>query len=394
MRLHTLSSRALGSWAVTLALVATAPPALVPASAGEGTEGGDRLHPLFSTPAEFKDDLGRFRPVLTLDDGSPVRTAEDWGRRRREILAAWHERLGPWPPPVAKPEIETFEKDRVETFTRHRARVTIAPDRTAPAYLLVPDGPGPFPAVLDVFYYPEDGAGLKLEKRLQNDFGYQLAKRGFVALCVGLQPGKEGSPIYYPGWENAQLQPLSYLAYVSSTCHAALARVPGVDPRRIGIVGHSYGGKWALFAGALSEAFAAVCVSDPGIVFDEARANVNYWEPWYLGYEAGRASRKAGIPSPENPRAGPYKRLVEEGRDLHELIALIAPRPFFVAGGSEDSPGQWRALNHAVAVNRILGVDGRVGMSNRPEHKITPEANEQIRLFFEHVLRPGGPASK
>jgi len=359
------------------------------ASAGEpaAPEPG-RILPLFSPPPALRDDLGDYRPVVKRDDGSPVRTAEDWAARRRELLAAWHERLGPWPPPVEAPAIERLAAERVEGFTRHRARVTIAPGRTAPAYLLIPDGSGPFPAVLDVFYDPESGAGLKPEKRLQYDFGYQLVKRGFVALCVGQQPGKEGSPVYYPGWENAQLQPLSYLAYVSSTCHAALTRVPEVDAKRIGIVGHSYGGKWALFSGALSEAFAAVCVSDPGIVFDETRGNVNYWEPWYLGYEAGRPPRKAGIPSAENPRTGPYRRLVEEGRDLHELIALIAPRPFFVAGGSEDPPARWKALNHAVAVNRILGVDGRVGMSNRPDHKISPEANGQIGLFFERFLKP------
>jgi hypothetical protein len=363
--------------------------------AGEpSVPGPDSLLPFFSPPPALKDDLGPYRPVLKHDDGSPVRTADDWAKRRRELLAAWHDRLGPWPALVEEPGIESLETERVEGFTRHRARVTIAPGRTAPAYLLVPDGPGPFPAVLDVFYAPEDGAGVKPGKRLQNDFGYQLARRGFVALCVGQQPGKEGSPVYYPGWEHAQLQPLSYLAYVSSICHAALARVPGVDAKRIGIVGHSYGGKWALFSGALSEAFAAVCVSDPGIVFDETRGNVNYWEPWYLGYEPGRPPRKAGIPTGENPRTGPYKRLVDEKRDLHELIALVAPRPLFVAGGSEDPPERWKALNHAVAVNRILGVEGRVGMSNRPAHTISPETNGQIVLFFERFLKTASQALK
>jgi hypothetical protein len=77
----------------------------------------------------------------------------------------------------------------------------------------------------------------------------------------------------------------------------------------------------------------------------------------------------------------------DRGDDLHELHALIAPRPFFVAGGSEDPPERWRALNHTVAVNRLLGYERRVGMSNRSEHKISPEANEQICLFFEHFLR-------
>src|SRR5262249_1791188 len=142
----------------------------------------------------------------TFADGRPVRTAADWKARRKELLLQWEKILGPWPPLLEKPEITYLEKTHAENFTRHKVRIQIAPGRTTDAYLLIPDGSGPFPAVLDVFYSPEDGAGLTQEKRQQNDFGYQLAKRGFVALCVGQQPGLKGSPIYYLGWEKAHLQ--------------------------------------------------------------------------------------------------------------------------------------------------------------------------------------------
>src|SRR5262249_45168572 len=128
--------------------------------------------------------------------------------------------------------------------------------------------------------------------------------------------------------------------------------------------------------------------SDGGIVFDEKRANVNYWEPWYLGYEPGR-ERKPGIPTKDNPRTGAYKALVEKGHDLHELHALMAPRPFLVSGGSEEPPPRWVALNHAVAVNKLLGFEDRVAMTNRKGHSPTAESNEQLYLFFEHVLKPG-----
>ena len=79
--------------------------------------------------------------------------------------------------------------------------------------------------------------------------------------------------------------------------------------------------------------------------------------------------------------------MMEEKTDLHELHALIAPRPFFVSGGSEDGPARWKALNHSVAVNRVLGVEHRVGMHNRPEHKITPEASDRVADFFEYFLK-------
>jgi dienelactone hydrolase len=345
---------------------------------------------LFEVPDEFKGDLGGLRPVLKFDDGRPVATPEQWKERREELLRRWHAILGPWPPLLEKPAVDVQFTEKIEGFTRQKVELECAPGRKAPAYLLVPPGKGPFPAIVDVFYYPEDGAGVKADRRQQNDFGYQLVKRGFVALCVGQNPTapKPNADLYWPSHDKAQLQPLSYLAYVAANAHTALALRADVDAKRIGIVGHSYGGKWALFAGALSEKFAAVCISDPGIVFDEKRSNVNYWEPWYLGYEAGKEPRPRGTLSAEKPRTGPYRKMMEEGWDLHELHALIAPRPFFVSGGSEDGPARWKALNHAVAVNRLLGHDRRVGMSNRPAHKITPEANEQISLFFEHFLKP------
>ena len=74
---------------------------------------------------------------------------------------------------------------------------------------------------------------------------------------------------------------------------------------------------------------------------------------------------KPGVPTADNPRTGAYKKMVETGHDLHELHALIAPRPFLVSGGSEDPPSRWIALNHAVAVNKLLGQTNRVAMANR-----------------------------
>ena len=141
-----------------------------------------------------------------------------------------------------------------------------------------------------------------------------------------------------------------------------------------------------MFGSCLYEKFACGVWSDPGIVFDESRPNVNYWEPWYIGNEAG-TKRKPGVPTAENPRTGPYKKLIADGRDLHELHALMAPRPFLVSGGSEDPPERWRALNHSVAVNKLLGFTNRVAMTNRPKHDPTEESNNQIYAFFEHFLK-------
>ena len=50
-------------------------------------------------------------------------------------------------------------------------------------------------------------------------------------------------------------------------------------------------------------------------------------------------------------------------------------------------PERWPALNHALAVNLLLGQDNRVAMTNRPGHTPTAESNEMLYLFFEHFLK-------
>lgn len=344
------------------------------------------LAPFFQPPVEFASDFGGYRSPLKFDDGTSVRNAEDWQRRRAEILKYWHTAMGAWPPLLEKPKLEYLEQERRENVTQHRIRIETAPGRLVDdAYLLRPDGQGPFPAVVVVYYEAKTGIGMG--KSPLRDFAWQLARRGFVTLSLGGDPNT-----YYPTKETCRIQPLSFHAYEAANCRVALANLPSVDPRRIGVTGHSYGGKWAMFASCLDDGFACGAWSDGGIVFDEQRGNVNYWEPWYLGFDPSLPEqRKAGIPKDTNPRTGPYQRLMAEGRDLHELQALMAPRPFMVSGGAEDMPARWKALNHAVAVNRLLGFENRVAMTNRPMHSPTEESNEQLYQFFEFVLKPKAP---
>jgi glycerophosphoryl diester phosphodiesterase len=336
------------------------------------------LAPFFRPPAEFAGELGGYRSPLVFAAGRPVTDVFAWSQRRREIRAAWDALLGPWPPLLEEPRLEIVASEPRESFTQHRVRVQVAPEQVLDGYLLVPTGPGPFPGVVVPYYEPETSIGLKLELR---DFALQLTRRGFVSLSIGAPGGQARQP----DLAGAKCQPLSYLGSIAANCHTALARRADVDPRRIGIVGHSYGGKWALFGSCLDDRYACAVWSDAGIVFDEARPSVNYQEPWYLGLDAGR-TREPGLVTPDNPRTGAYAELVARGHDLHELHALMAPRPFLVSGGSEDFPARWIPLNHTVAVNDLLGVRDRVAMTNRPDHPPTPESNAQLVAFFERCL--------
>src|SRR5699024_4649123 len=160
---------------------------------------------------------------------------------------------------------------------------------------------------------------------------------------------------YYPSSENAEIQPLSTLAYAAANAWHALSNVDGVDSSRIGIIGHSYGGKWALFASSLYEKFAAAAWSAPGFVFDDSRRSVNYCEFWYLGYYPPPWDNTWRSTGAIEDAKGLYPTLREKNIDLTELHALMAPRPFLVSGGSEDPPERWKALNHSIAVNKLLG---------------------------------------
>jgi dienelactone hydrolase len=355
----------------------------------------DALAPAFRPPAELANDFGSYRSPLLFNDGTKVQTPADWPRRRKEIFDTWTDIMGAWPPLLEKPALEFLGNDerREGNVLQRRVRVQVAADQSVNGYLLIPDGAaGKLPGVVVVYYEPETSIGRNPDpaKGAFRDYGIQLARRGFVTLSIGSPGGDSRQPPAGAG----RPQPLSFLGYVAANCHTVLARQPQVDPNRIGIVGHSYGGKWAMFGACLYEKFAAAAWSDPGVAFDEARPNINYWERWYLGFDPSLPQqRKPGLITPDNPRTGAYKKLVETGHDLHEFQALMAPRPFLVSGGAEDPPARWKALNHARAVNELLGYPSRVGMTNRPKHDPDEESNERVYQFFEHFLKaPPAPA--
>jgi dienelactone hydrolase len=357
-------------------------------SNADATAAWDRISGFFTPPPQYANQYGDYSSLLTFYDGNPVKTPQDWEKRREEILARWHEMMGAWPPIIKQQEIKIISTIVKDGYSEHKIKFHWLPDKETDAYLLIPDGTGRKPAVVTVYYEPETAIG---KGKPYRDFAYQLTKRGFVTLSIGTTETTNAKTyaLYYPDRENAQIEPLSLLAYAAANSWHLLADLPDVDSTRIGIMGHSYGGKWAMFASCLYDKFACAVWSDPGIVFDESRKDVNYWEPWYLGYHQP-PWRKRGIITKENPAKGLYPELVKKGYDLHELHALMAPRPFLVSGGSEDPPERWIPLNHSIEVNKLLGYHDRVAMTNRPDHSPNAESNEQAYLFLEYFLKYKG----
>jgi hypothetical protein len=339
----------------------------------------------FAPPTEYANDFGDFQSVMKFDDGRAVKTKRDWSARRTEIRRRWHQSLGAWPQLMTEQRLTVLKTESRPDFTLQTVRYHWTPAEATEGYLLIPPGKGPHPAIVTVYYEPETAIG---QGKPNRDFAIQLAKRGFVTLSIGTKEAsnKGHYGLYYPSLNEATVQPLSMLACAAANSWYVLANHPQVDSTRIGIVGHSFGGKWAMFASCLFDKFACAAWSDPGIVFD-TRGSVNYWEPWYLGYHA-QPWRKRGLVTDDNPARGLYPTLIANSHDLHELHVLMAPRPFLVSGGSEDGRHRWTALNHSIAVNQLLGHKNRVAMTNRPDHSPNPESNDQIYSFFEMWLKP------
>ena len=134
---------------------------------------------------------------------------------------------------------------------------------------------------------------------------------------------------------------------------------PEFDAKRLAVIGHSRGGKTALWTGVTDERFALTCVNCSGT----GGAKLNHMD---LPMSESLDSMQLGMPW---WFSGYYQILAQENArhkmefDQHHLLALVAPRTLAVGSGSADNwagpPGERAAVELAAPVwKKEYGVGG------------------------------------
>ena len=323
---------------------------------------------------------------LVMNNGKPVMDAATWSKVRRPELIALYEReiFGAVPAGAPKATFEVVSTDAAAmdgAAVRKHVVMRLGEGEQAVkvnVVLLVPaKAVGPVPVVLHVLFTnppgitpppaaPTADGKAAAPRPTRSDVGpvAEILGRGFAYVTLRyteIQPDAAttfGSGVMALAYAAGQTKPapgewgtITAWAWGASRVLDYLETDRAVDAKRVALVGHSRLGKTALWAGARDERFAAVFASCSGEMgaslarrdFGETVDDVAKGFPWWL--------------------ASTFPKFTGRWNDLpvdsHTVIALNAPRPVFVTGGTEDlwadPHGEFQALVAAGPVYRLLG---------------------------------------
>lgn len=269
---------------------------------------------------------------LLADENGAIRELAQWEQRRENIRARLLDTIGI--PPVSRNtrSIQIVSEERLGEYVRSKISYDVGEGERITAYLLRSEHlKNPAPAILALHQTVPSGKDEVVGLNGCPDFtyGHELALRGYIVLAPDhltagerIYPGKDSfdsGPFYeqYPDWSmvGKNLED-------SKSAIDVLYALEEVDPERIGVIGHSHGGHNAIFAAALDDRIRAA-VSNCGLsVFSEEEERLE----WSLeeGYIYIPKLRKFFLEDIDPPF------------DLHEVAALIAPRPWLNISSYDD----------------------------------------------------------
>ncbi|MFO0901994.1 MAG: dienelactone hydrolase family protein [Pirellulales bacterium] len=322
----------------------------------------------------------RVTPLLLDAAGQPIATADAWQTRRRQLLERWAKILGlEHVPRPSRPKVVELGMERVGDVERRLIRYETHAGWTADAYLLRPAAGSPLdrgslPAAIalhsTVDHTIRQPGGL--EGPPEKFFGLKLAQRGFACICPRnyLWPEISGR-IAAQGEAERFLKQFPGATGMAKMLHDAqialdiLLAEPRVDAQSVTAVGHSLGAKEVLHLAAFDERVTCTVSSEGGV-----GVKFSNWDaPWYLGAQVRDPSFTA---------------------DHHELLGVIAPRPFLLVGGnSADGDASWPFIDAALPVYRLLDKHApRIGLLNHKQgHAIPPAVEPRLYEWIERYGR-------
>jgi hypothetical protein len=337
-------------------------------------------------------------PAVYLDESGdikPVRTPEEWNMRRAVIISRIEQVAGPLPNKALfpAPDLKVLKDEVIEGCLRRQLIEYNAESKTAPrirAWLFSPTtnsclenlkaAAGRRPAVLCP-HQTNRNIGKNEPAGLEGDtnmfYALELARRGFVTMAPDLTGSGEhpGLSTYSNSFVSGTMKGIAdHIRAVDLLCN-----MPGVDPERIGCIGHSLGGFNTMSVSVFEPRIKAI-VSSCGYVNWQAYAD-----------REGSLYLMAG---------GNYMPLINKNylcrADLvpfewHEVVAACAPRPLFVNAPLRDDPflveGVCETLDAARPIYKLYGATNAIETAH-PDcgHGFPPEVREKAYQFLEKHL--------
>ncbi len=313
----------------------------------------------------------------------PIRTREDWARRRAHILANMQEVMGPLPDaPQRPPEVVVVEEVKTDRFVRRKLLLVLGKDDRLPAYLLLPLGPkGKRPAVLCL--HQTNGQLGKAEPaglggRPNQHYARELAERGYVTLAPDYPNfGEYHFDVYAHGYQSATMKAI----WNNMRAIDLLQALPEVDPQRIGCIGHSLGGHNTMFTAAFDRRIKALVSSCGFTSFPKYYGgNLKGWS--HNGYMP-RIARVYAM----KPQKMPF--------DFTEVVAAFAPRAFFTNSPLHDDNFEVSGVRDCLAAARpvyaLFGAPEKLAAIH-PDcpHDFPPEARTKAYRWLDRWLK-GNP---
>lgn len=350
-------------------------------------------------PAGAAERLGSFELLVYRDDSGsvqPVKSADDWRRRRAEIVRGMEQVMGRLPDDKRRVplDVKVIEEADAGSYVRRLVTYQSEPGSRTPAYLCISKdvlaGNRKAPAVLCL--HPTDNTVghqvvVGLGGKANRQYAAELAERGYVTLS----PSYPHLANYWPN--------LGKLGYTSGTMKAIwdnsrgldlLASLPYVESQRgFGAIGHSLGGHNAIYTAVLDERITVVassCGFDSYLDYMDGAQRV-----WYFG--------QGWCQIRYMPHLSDYRgRLEEIPFDFPELLGALAPRPLLVNAPLHDSNFRWQSVDNCAAAARpiykLLGNEhGLVIEHPDCDHNFPDEMREAAYELIDSVLK-GVPMTK